>query len=1070
MASNIPEEAGEGDAGTRDPRTRDDEFDAPVAPALPAPTPVMPVVDTGTLAHYFAQFQAARAPQNWLPSSPAMGQVRRDFRWGPAAVSTGMGVPGGMTPWMNAGVYAGNPMAFSAPNAQPYASPIGPSGSGFPAMGHPMMYPYGMVYPGLPMPGYVAPSNQGPPAPAPGFETDVPGNVASPAASGLNPYGGVVRPVAQRGRTRPAGWHFGRTVVSRASSWGVRIPCSPDASKGPGDAQDRRRVVLRPRWFMGLEPMRKGGVTLFAFGPWFSDAAVQHKEALRDYRLPDGDYPGGCGITQDVVESSYYQRGACISHRDFRHAGSRSSVHPRRATDVRFAQRARLYCRIAFSRSGIALHRCQPAPGLPADNSGSSRREGDKITGGRFDMLMPNRRGVGASLVTVGGNPICLRMLPCIKESPHFANYWPSWLRLNHQLSWQVMVTEWVAFVAVAWLEAIYTRFRMYRLSPAIIAGILNLDYTSSDFFGCHRNLQDVQLCLWAAGALPAYHSRPPWAWLDRLSADWTVDNPDLSRVAPILVRHATVGYVLRPGELRPGRKDNEAGEVHTAKSFSWRDFGGVGLPTYPRTFSLVGAMYLNIKRVSAGMVLVGYKPTRCAPLGTLRIFTKQGCKETLKLGNKLRGNALRSSVPPPLVLTRRPLTLCHCQAGPPDVVLSLGTVPGVGIQPIPPTSPYIEFILHDGFEITLVVRPATRRKSTGVQSEADTVAVAARSSASQYNSLELYPLSDGSEDNEEYRPGSSSEDVPVGDRSDEFAFPRIRLRLVCIASTRRTVLPFTISMATSSASPTFRITTTDSKRGPGVPLTRPMTCAEDMRYQERDLQMCSYPPPGRAWGIWSGLQDGPPRLASEVITSEDRFRRFYYREARHRAALMAYRQALQRGRPVIDRAHYAAALASWRSRGQGSDVPPAESGVAPGVRGMRPVSTLPAPVVSSPALAGPTVAPAGPGRAVLADEDEITPRGVPTAEDAASKPLEIINVDAGSSGGDNSPASAPRRTIGGSSHRPRTRQRKRVDSPGPPSPAPTRRSRYGLRSRSRRAQEHAELLRDRDDDSIGED
>eukprot|EP00171_Calliarthron_tuberculosum_P018255 IDg18255t1 len=59
-----------------------------------------------------------------------------------------------------------------------------------------------------------------------------------------------------------------------------------------------------------------------------------------------------------------------------------------------------------------------------------------------------------------------------------------------------------------------------------------------------------------------------------------------------------------------------------------------------------------------------------------------------------------------------------------------------------------------------------------------------------------------------------------------------------------------------------------------------------DGRNSENDRQMCSYPPPGQAWRILFKHKDGKPRLAPKVGTSEDAFRRFYYREAHRSAAL----------------------------------------------------------------------------------------------------------------------------------------------------------------------------------------
>eukprot|EP00171_Calliarthron_tuberculosum_P022526 IDg22526t1 len=204
---------------------------------------------------------------------------------------------------------------------------------------------------------------------------------------------------------------------------------------------------------------------------------------------------------------------------------------------------------------------------------------------------------------------------------------------------------------------------------------------------------------------------------------------------------------------------------------------------------------------------------------------------------------------------------------------------------------------------------------------------------------------------------------------------------------------------------------------------------------------MCSYSPPGRAWGIWSGLQDQRPRLAPEVATSEDSFRRFYYREARRRAALAAYRQALHRSRPVIDRVHYAAALASWRSRNQRSNAPAEASGSNSRSRGFHPVPILPAPEVKIPEAHSLTYA----RRGCNASSPEITPvveRGstpaagvpvIPSLPSAGKAVLDVIDVDAEEPQTVPGPGSAPLHRTG---RPPRTRQRRRVDSPRQTSPA----------------------------------
>eukprot|EP00171_Calliarthron_tuberculosum_P003138 IDg3138t1 len=45
----------------------------------------------------------------------------------------------------------------------------------------------------------------------------------------------------------------------------------------------------------------------------------------------------------------------------------------------------------------------------------------------------------------------------------------------------------------------------------------------------------------------PPFHAPPPWSWLEDLVHDWTVENPDPSRVTPILVRHSQLGVHSPP-------------------------------------------------------------------------------------------------------------------------------------------------------------------------------------------------------------------------------------------------------------------------------------------------------------------------------------------------------------------------------------------------------------------------------------------------------------------------------------------------------------------------------------------
>eukprot|EP00171_Calliarthron_tuberculosum_P006355 IDg6355t1 len=81
-----------------------------------------------------------------------------------------------------------------------------------------------------------------------------------------------------------------------------------------------------------------------------------------------------------------------------------------------------------------------------------------------------------------------------VVEQPAFVSYWPSWLRDNHMLAWKIMATERVLFVAIARLEAIYNRYRMYRLGSGILDNIQRLDYRACAFLGCNRNLEDLQI------------------------------------------------------------------------------------------------------------------------------------------------------------------------------------------------------------------------------------------------------------------------------------------------------------------------------------------------------------------------------------------------------------------------------------------------------------------------------------------------------------------------------------------------------------------------------------------------
>lgn len=56
------------------------------------------------------------------------------------------------------------------------------------------------------------------------------------------------------------------------------------------------------------------------------------------------------------------------------------------------------------------------------------------------------------------------------------------------------MVTERVVYVAIAWLETIYTRYRMFQLPPEIINSIVDLDFDVCISLISECNLADLHL------------------------------------------------------------------------------------------------------------------------------------------------------------------------------------------------------------------------------------------------------------------------------------------------------------------------------------------------------------------------------------------------------------------------------------------------------------------------------------------------------------------------------------------------------------------------------------------------
>eukprot|EP00171_Calliarthron_tuberculosum_P005473 IDg5473t1 len=204
---------------------------------------------------------------------------------------------------------------------------------------------------------------------------------------------------------------------------GVR-PNAPDASQqAPSPAMvplvtvcsDRNERKIDGCWFFALsyfkrlEDMSKIGVSLFAFGKWF---------------------------TYDVVDSSFYQRNVYISRGEFRDQG---------CFPVEYLHGDWLLRDCGELSYVLKVRSLVPGPSALSAISYASR--------GISATRCPNRSVADAISVTISVNRICLRARP-------FLN-----------------VTELVLFVAISWLDAIYTRYKMYRLGPGILSNIEKLDY-----------------------------------------------------------------------------------------------------------------------------------------------------------------------------------------------------------------------------------------------------------------------------------------------------------------------------------------------------------------------------------------------------------------------------------------------------------------------------------------------------------------------------------------------------------------------------------------------------------------
>lgn len=79
---------------------------------------------------------------------------------------------------------------------------------------------------------------------------------------------------------------------------------------------------------------------------------------------------------------------------------------------------------------------------------------------------------------------------------------------------------------------------------------------------------------------------------------DWTRLNPDPDRTAPKLVQHSVGGFILRPGQLRPGIEEEDDTERKMTKNLTWSDFF-VGWPNQETVFLKYG--WLDVFQFSFG-------------------------------------------------------------------------------------------------------------------------------------------------------------------------------------------------------------------------------------------------------------------------------------------------------------------------------------------------------------------------------------------------------------------------------------------------------------------------------------
>lgn len=199
--------------------------------------------------------------------------------------------------------------------------------------GHPSMIP------GMPSTPYVASRNEHWHRTSQVPETDL---HREATFFDVNPYAGCPYPMPLRGRARPDGWHLAQEDCPEAN----RGPFSYRTPRNPAYAHDWKKVMatetfyigqesiqldpestkigeywyFSPRYFCKLTPIREGGVTLYAFAPWMTIAALDEPEKVRTYLDRDGSYPGGLFIDQKIVESDWYRREVCILWGSFRDA------------------------------------------------------------------------------------------------------------------------------------------------------------------------------------------------------------------------------------------------------------------------------------------------------------------------------------------------------------------------------------------------------------------------------------------------------------------------------------------------------------------------------------------------------------------------------------------------------------------------------------------------------------------------------------------------------------------------------------------------------------------------------